>query len=375
MTALTFFPLGNADSTLLRLADDRLVLLDFANMRNTSDRFDVRCDLPVELRKEMSLARKSDFAVVCFTHLDDDHVRGAGEFFWLRHAAKYQVAGRPKIDELWVPAGAITEAGIADDARIIRQEARHRLLKGEGIKIFSRPEALRSFLETNGLTLEDRASCIVDAGTLVPGFWKHGPARVEFFVHCPFAWRTDERGLEDRNQDSVVLQATFVEGGQETYALLGSDVEHETLSQIVTTSKRHGNEDRLLWDVMKLFHHCSYLSLGPDRGVDETKAVDAVKWLFETQSRDGCIIVSPSWVIPAKGTKEDKDVQPPHRQAAAHHGRVLRVRDGELHVTMETPNKIKPKPFRVDVTAAGAAFALVATTSVGTATGYTPKAG
>ena len=210
---------------------------------------------------------------------------------------------------------------------------------------------------------------------MVPGFSKQGPERAEFFVHCPFAWRTDERGLEDRNQDSIVLQATFVEGGQETYALLGSDVEHETLSQIVATSKRHGNEDRLLWDVMKLFHHCSYLSLGPDRGVDETKAVDAVKWLFETQSRDGCIIVSPSWVIPVKGTKEDKDVQPPHRQAAAYYRRVLRVRDGELHVTMETPNKIKPKPFRVDITAAGAAFALFATTSVGTATGSTPKAG
>lgn len=375
MTAFTFFPIGNADTTLIRLADDRLVLFDYANMRNAADRFDVRCDLPVELRKEMSAARRSDFAVVCFTHLDDDHVRGMGQFFWLRHAARYQGDGRPKIDELWVPAGAITETSLSDDARLVRQEARHRLLQGEGIKVFSRPDALRAFLEDNGLTVEDRASCIVDAGKTVPGFSKAGPERAEFFVHCPFAWRTDERGLEDRNQDSIVLQATFVEGGQETYALLGSDVEYGTICEIVKTSKRHGNEARLRWDVMKLFHHCSYLSLGPDRGVDETAAVDEVKWLFEQQSRDGCIIVSSSWEIPRKGSEADGGVQPPHRQAAAYHRRVLRGRGGELRVTMETPTEIKPKPFRIDITAAGAAIALAVTSSVGTATGSTPRAG
>ncbi len=117
------------------------------------------------------------------------------------------------------------------------------------------------------MTVEDRASCIVDAGRTLPGFSKLGPERAELFVHCPFAWRTDERGLEDRNEDSIVLQAAFFEGGQETCALLGSDVEYGTICEIVRTSRRHGNEVRLRWDIMKLFHHCSYLSLGPDRGV------------------------------------------------------------------------------------------------------------
>ena len=375
MTRLTSFPLGNADTLLIRLADDRLVLLDYADMRCPDDRWDGRCDLPVELRKEMSLAGQRDFAVVCFTHLDDDHVRGAGEFFWLRYATKYQVPGRPKIDELWVPAAAITEQGVDGDAWIIRQEARHRLLEGNGIKVFSRPEVLRSFLEKNGLTLEERRSCIVDAGTLVPGFSAAGPEQAEFFVHSPFARRCDERGLEDRNQDSVVLHATFIEGGRETFCLLGSDVDHETISEIVQITKWHGNEDRLRWDVLKLFHHCSYLSIGPDRGIDETVAVDDVKWLFEEQSREGCIIISPSWEIPAKGTDADDDVQPPHRQAANHHRRVVRDKDGEFHVTMETPNKARPKPFRIDITAFGAAVTYITTTSVGTATTSTARAG
>jgi hypothetical protein len=39
---MTFFPLGNADTTLLRLANDDLVLMDFANMRNPADPNDRR---------------------------------------------------------------------------------------------------------------------------------------------------------------------------------------------------------------------------------------------------------------------------------------------------------------------------------------------
>lgn len=375
MTKLTFFPLGNADTTLIRLKDNRLVLLDYADMRDPDDQFDSRCDLPVVLRKEMTEAGKTDFAVVCFTHLDNDHICGASDFFWLRHAEIYQEKGRPKIEELWVPAGAITETGLTGNAATIRREARFRLLNGEGIKVFSRPELLSDFLAANGLTLEDRKHCIVDAGKVVPGFTKEGPAKAEFFVHCPFAWRTDERGLEDRNKDSVVLQVTFDEDGIETKALLGSDVEYETLCEIVKTSKKHGNEHRLEWDVLKLFHHCSYKSIGPEIGDDETEAVEETKWLFEEQSRDGCIIVSPSKPIPQPGSVEDDDVQPPHRQAANHYKRVVLEREGDFKVTMETPDHIRPKPFRVDITRWGAAISFISSGSTAQATSTPVRSG
>ena len=376
MTYLTFFPTGNADTTLLRLADERLVLFDFADMRNPDDRFDARCDLKLEMRREMERAGQEDFAVLCFTHLDDDHVCGASDFFWFRYATKYQGPGRVKFREMWVPAGAITEVGLQGDAQVIRAEARHRLLTGEGIKVFSRPEALRKFLEDNGLTLESRAHCIVDAGQTVSGFRKADTGRAEFFVHAPFAWRTDDRGLVDRNQDSIVVQAAFQEGAREVLALLGSDVDHTTLTEIVLTTKKHKNEHRLRWDVLKLFHHCSYKSLGPEKGVDETEAVPEVKWLFEQQSNEGCYIVSPSWEIPAKGSDADKnDPQPPHRQAANHHKRVVADKDGEFVVTMETPMKAKPKPFRIEITSAGAALAYISTSSSAAATSSTGRVG
>jgi hypothetical protein len=94
------------------------------------------------------------------------------------------------------------------------------------------------------------------------------------------------------------------------------------------TTKRHKREHRLLWDLLKLFHHCSYLSLGPDRGKDETEAVPEVKWLFETQGRDGCVIVSPSDPIPEKGADANKSTQPPLPRVLE--DRILQMRAAKL---------------------------------------------
>ena len=376
MTAkATFFPIGNADSCRIDLVGGRKVLFDFADVRDAEDPYDKRIDLAAELRRDLDDANRDYLDAVCFTHLDTDHIKGSGEFFWLEHAACYQGDGRIKIKELWVPAAAVTEEGAEDDARVIRQEARYRLKQGKGIKVFSRPERLHDLLASWGLTVEDRASCIVDAGQTVPGFYKEGPDKAEFFVHSPFAWRLNDREVEDRNQDFVVMQVTFVEGGVETYGILGSDADYETLTKIVETTKRHKREHRLLWDFLKLFHHCSYLSLGPDRGKDETKAVPEVKWLFETQSRESCVIISTSDPIPDKGTEADKSVQPPHRQAANHNRRVVKDKGGQFKVTMEIPSVQRPKPLVIEITAAGVSLLLAAPTAIGIATSRPARAG
>lgn len=372
---ITAYPLGNADCCLIDLADDRKVLVDFGNQGNPKDPKDRRCDLAAELRSNLRKASRDNFDIVCFTHLDADHCEGASDFFWFEHAAKYQGGDRIKIKELWVPAAAVTEEGLDDCARVIRQEARHRLRTGKGIKVFSRPERLKQWMEGDGIDFESRKHLIVDAGKLVPGYSKNGAEKAEFFVHAPFAWRTDENGLEDRNEDSIVFQVTFLEDGEESYAFFGADVNHESLSQIVQTTKRHKNEHRLLWHFMKLPHHCSYLSLGPDRGRTETTPVPDVKWLFETQSQQGAYIMSPSKPIPAPGTKEDEDKQPPHRQAANYHRRIAREKDGQFTVTMETPSEARPKPIRYEITKFGIALLLAAPSVISSAASATPRAG
>lgn len=372
---ITFFLLGNADSCRIDLVSGRKVLIDFADTRDPKDPYDRRIDLATELLRDLKDANRDYFDVVCFTHLDNAHIKAASDFFWFDHAACHQDNGRIKIKELWVPAAAVIEEGAEGDGRVIRQEARARLKEGKGIKVFSRPDRLKDLLASWGLTVEGRASCIVNAGGTVPGFTKQGADKAEFFVHCPFGWRLNDRDVEDRNQDSIMMQVTFMEGGVESYGLLGSDVDHETLTKIVETTKRHKREGRLLWDFVKLFHHCSYLSLGPDSGNDETKAVPEVKWLFETQSRRGCLILSTSDPIPEKGSEADKSVQPPHRQAANHYRRIAREKDGRFAVTMETPSVLRPKPLVLEITAAGVSLMLAVPTAIGVATARPARAG
>ena len=253
-------------------------------------------------------------------------------FFGLIMQTKYQGKDRVKIRELWVPAAAILEDGLADSARAIRQEARHRLKNGKGIRVFSRPEELKVWLEANGLTLESRIHLITDAGQLVPGYSLSGPERVEFFIHCPFGWRQNENeGIVDRNEDSIVFQATFLEGQRQTRALFMSDINYDTIDQIVQTTMRHKNEVRLLWDIFKIPHHCSYKSIGPDKGDDQTEPTIHVEWLCETQGQPRHIMMSTSKPIPLKGTPEDvDDVQPPHRQAGNYYESVADKAEGEF---------------------------------------------
>ena len=171
MHKLTFFPLGNADCCRIDLASGRQILLDYADVKCYDDATDKRIALPNRLKVDLN--GRDYYDVVGFTHLDDDHVRGSSDFFYFEHAVRYQSEGRIKINELWVPAAAIIEDGVEDCARVIRQEARHRLREGRGIRVFSRPELLRSWLENQGISLESRSHLITDAGNLIPG-WDKG---------------------------------------------------------------------------------------------------------------------------------------------------------------------------------------------------------
>jgi hypothetical protein len=122
--------------------------------------------------EDLEQADKDKYEVVAFTHLDNDHVCGAPSFFYLEHAEKYKVEGKPKIDELWVPAAALVEEGLDDDARVIRSEARHRFKQKKGIRVFSRPDRLKEWMKKEKLDFDAHKHLITDAGQLVPGWSK-----------------------------------------------------------------------------------------------------------------------------------------------------------------------------------------------------------
>lgn len=346
MHTITFFPLGNADCLRVDLESGRQLLFDYAAMKDGSDPKDLRIDLPKRLRADLASVGRNFYDVAAFTHLDDDHVRGASEFFWLEHAKKYQGADRIKIHELWVPAAAITEPGLEDCARAIREEAKHRLREGKGVRVFSRPERLKEWFDKEKLTIESRRHLITDAGQVVPGFERDA---VEFFVHSPFARRQNENTVEDRNGDALVLHATLTAGGTQTRVLLTSDIAFAPIEEIVEITRAKGRVERLQWDVVDVPHHCSYLSLAEEKGTEVTVPAPLVKWLYEQGQRRG-VLVSGSKLIPTN----DDDAQPPHRQAANYYKQVAKSIGGEFTVTMEHPTPTAPEPLVIKIDGTGA---------------------
>jgi hypothetical protein len=346
---LNFFPLGNADCCRIDLDNGDQILIDYAAMRDPNCKDDLRIDLPSELRKDLESRKRNSYKVVMFTHLDDDHIRGTSNFFYLRHAQKYQgqVDGknRIKMDEMWVPAAVITEAGCTDEDRIIRQEARYRLKQGAGIRVFSRPEELKNWLEGEGLTVADRRSLITDAGQLVPG-WVAEAQGVEFFVHSPFACRTDDGSYVERNDGCLVLHATFSADGAKTRVFFGADIRQEPLSEIVRITRSKNREERLESDIVKIPHHTSYLSLGSDKGDTKTKPTEDIAYLYEKKLLLRATLVSTSKPIPSN----DGDNQPPHRQAANYYKEQAAAQGGTYVVTMENPKPSAPETLVIEIT-------------------------
>lgn len=338
---ITFYPLGNADTTLIELENGQTILWDYANKQDPEDKNEKRCDLPSELDKSVN----GNYDVVCFTHADDDHIRGFSNYFYLEHAKKYQDDERKTINEIWVPAAVLLDKTLENEAKILKAEARHRLKNKEGIRVFSRPKKMKEWCEEqDDISYENVKHLFVDAGTLVPGFSKEEEG-VEFFVHAPFYSESEDF---NRNDEAIVAQATFNDDCQ-TKLMFGSDNSHEAWSDIVKITRNKGNEERLIWDLFHVSHHCSYTAIGPERGTDKTEPNDEVAWLFESQGKNRSRIISPSWEIPEKGSDHDND-QPPHRQAANYYEKVINEKNGAFKVTMEEPSQSKPEPmvFEID---------------------------
>lgn len=375
MHRLEVFNVGNGDSALVTLDNGRMMMVDFCDTLACEDDNDPRIHLSKRLKEILAAKKRDHFDVFAITHLDRDHICGATEFFHLQHAAKYQGSDRIKINTLWVPAGVLFESDLGDEAKILQVEARYRLKQGTGIRVFSRPDALKKWCADNGVDFEARRHLMTDAGRAAPEFTLASDA-MECFIHSPLARRLNENGvsyLVDRNPNCLVFQARFQVSGQITDVMFTGDMTAEGWAEIVNASKEHSNDERLGWDLHAIAHHCSYKSIGPDKGKDETAPTAEVRWLFE-QGRYRGFIVSSSEPIPEKGTDADKDDQPPHREAANYYKRVASDISGKFLVTMEEPTVANPKPLVFEISRNGirrqtqqSVTSAVATTPVGRA--------
>lgn len=354
MHKIIFYPVGNGDTSQIILANEKRLLFDFRHQKQGENDDEPAIDLKQHLKDELKEAERDYFDVVAFTHGDEDHIAFSTEFFELKHAEKYQGDDRIKIKELWVPAAMILDTASNDKQSnefvIWRQEARYRLKKGDGIRVFSKPSKLKQWFKDNDLTLESREHLITDAGKIVDGFSLEND-EVEFFCHSPFIKHVDENE-ELRNEAALIFQVRFEINGTQTNYFAVGDSTHDVLEDIVETTQSHHRDDRLDWDIFSIPHHCSYKALAEDKGKTETTPTKKVKELLLHGQEDAYMISSSN---PIKDNDAAyKQEQPPHIQAKKTYLKYLKEINGrKFFVTMEEPNTSKPKPLEFEITDKG----------------------
>lgn len=354
MYKVIFYPVGNGDTSQIKLDNGKRILFDFRHQQKGEDPESPVINLKAKLREELEEERKDYFDVVAFTHADDDHIAGSTDFFELDHTKKCQGDGRVKIKELWVPSAMLVETAAQNQQSkefvLLRQEARYRLREGYGIRVFSKPKAVKSLLEKLEIPFEERRHLFTDAGQLAEGF-SLATDGVEFFCHSPFIEHVDGEEVL-RNEASLIFQVRFKIDEVVTDFFAVGDTTADVLEKIVSITKYHERDDRLNWDLYNIPHHCSYLALSNEKGENETEPVEGVKELL-LKGQFGASMVSSS--NPIDSNKEAyEQCQPPHIQAKKCYERYLKeVHGRKLLVTMEEPNRKKPIPIEFEISRLG----------------------
>ena len=345
------FPVGSAESVWVTAPHtNKLIILDYAHTKTDSPD-DKRTDLRQELLDRVGEGGSVDF--VSFSHADKDHLQGASDVFHMEHAEKYQGSGRVKIEMMCVPARLITESrnDLSADARVVQREARHRLIKGKGIVVISEPDGLNEWLENEDIDPKDRRDCIATAGTVLSNFSLEEDG-VEVFVHSPFSYQDDDGNRYDRNASSSVFQVSIDDGdGQTAKLLFMADVDCEVTADIVRTTEKHGNKDRLEHDVMVVSHHGSRNSLIPEGSDEVDPDVDR---LFREYGRSKATYVASSRSMSDKKSSEDK--LPPHQDAMDYYEEIAEGHGGEAIITMEYPSEDEPAPVSFSASGEGKGF-------------------
>ena len=363
---IVFYPVGTGDTSQIILNNGKRILMDYRHQKKTEDGACPEINLKARLKQELKDAGRDSIDVVAFTHGDKDHIENSTEFFELQHAARYQGDGRIKIDTLWVPAAMVLETATNEEQSsefvIWRQEARHRLKEGKGIRVFSKPEKLKDWLEENGLTLESRRDFITDAGQIAPDFDLCTDG-VEFFCHSPFIKHVDE-GDDLRNDASLIFNVRFHENGNNYDYLAIGDSTWSVLEDIVATTKAHGNMDRLSWDLYNIPHHCSYKALSGEKGALETTPEAGAKEILLAGKEGGYLVCSSAPILDTSEGLEQS--LPPHIQAKKCYERYLKkVAGAKFLVTMEEPNATKPEPLEFKIDHQGLSLSRAAISAVG----------
>ncbi len=349
--SVTFFPVGNGDTSLTTLTDGTTIVIDINASAACADEDDKKhYDVPAALRdaaKRDTLGRPHHDVFV-LSHIHDDHVLGFPDVFYTGDPKNYseedRKAGKILIDELWYAPRILGpyEKDLSDSARAFKREAyRRRKLYKEGSKDRSLPgNRLRIIGHTDDPDFSGLEDITTGAGQTVSLINGSVKPDFQFFVHAPFSADTDDETTKT-NDTSVVLHARFAVDGAKNGALVmfTGDAECAVWEAIVDRSKSAD----LQWDLLKAAHHCSWTFFSQEPSEDGEPSEKVLDFMDER--REGAVVVASS-----KPIKNDDD-NPPHYRAKELY--VEEVGEHNFFCTMEEPSEESPQPLHFRMTKKG----------------------
>lgn len=350
--SITYFPVGNGDTSLIRLSDKTSIIIDCnitEDSQNDADKilYDVRDHLLKVLQKDQQKIPHVDAFIL--THPDQDHCRGFEETFYVGDPTKFSDLDKREglilIDELWFTPIIFSsnEDDLSDPAKAFLKEAERRmnLYKDEKDERNNPGNRLRIIGYSDNEELEGLEDIVTAPGHSINCINGSEKNDFSFFVHAPF--RKDIDSEEDeRNPTSVVLQARFDVGGEEHagLAFFGGDAGCAIWEDILERSEI---EDLQL-DLFLAPHHCSWTFFSEEPYKDN-KIPSEISLELLDKKRAGAIVVAS-----CKPIKDDDDNPPHYAAAQLYKGK---VGERKFYVTMEYPNQKQPLPLEFDITKNG----------------------
>lgn len=342
--AITYFPVRNGDTILIRLSDGTSVVVDSNITQDSRDDskkewYDVHEHLLEEVEKDGTVPYVDAFIL---THPDTDHCRGFKDTFYTGDPAKYDDKHAEedliRIDELWFSPRIFSpheEGELAPSAKVFLKEARRRMnLYKLGKAERENPgNRLRILGYTESEENEGLGDIVTGPGKTISLINNSLKSDFSFFVHAPFKEDVDSEE-DERNRTSVVLQARFDVGGEEHAALafFGGDATHTVWGNILDRS----DDEDLRWDLFLAPHHCSWTYFG-DTPYEDNPDPDEKSLEMLSKKRKGAYVIAS-----CKPVKDDND-NPPYQAAKELYQE--EVGEDRFLVTSEEPDEEQPQPL------------------------------
>ena len=347
---IKFYPVGNADCTLIKLSNGKTIIVD-CQIRNAFDDkgnqicYDVKTDLLHELKRDEDGHPFVDLYVS--THPHDDHCVGFGDNFYHGKPEDYDDENNETIivGELWV-----TPYGLKNDvcasAADIRREAKRRR------KLYDEDEEFEgdygNYLHILGYDkdkeYDERYGYV--PGTLVKEVNGNKLSYLEIFIHAPFKEDVENaKEVKDKNAVSIVMQLSFTVRGAETSVakvLLGGDAEHQVWQHVLDNNQ----DDRTLeWDVFQTPHHCSWTFFNDTE--NKNQVLPSAEDILSRKRDDKAIIVASSEEI------KDEEPNPPHYEAKTEYKKRLKKKSNFLNTAVHSVKDEIPQPILLVVSDSG----------------------